>query len=311
MTVLHEGGPRPAKASAAAVGFFDGVHFGHRFLLENVKAAARANNLATMAVTFPEHPLAVLRPGSQPPLLSTTPERISLIGRQGIDFCAILDFTKPFAALSAEDFMRCYLVERLNVKVLVMGYDHSIGHDSDSSFERYRTIGARLGICVVRAAKYLPPSGMEISSSAIRGALLEGKVEQASAMLGYRYTLAGKVVEGRHVGTGLGFPTANVDAASSGKTIPKQGVYAAISHVGGVKYASVVNIGTRPTLHNGSDTTVEAFLEGFHGNIYGRDISVEFVSRLRDEICFPSLEALQRQISADSEAAKRVLAKFV
>ena len=311
MEVLHTPCTRPAKASVAAVGFFDGVHLGHRFLLENVKAFARAKKLATMAVTFTAHPLAVLRPESQPPLLSTTPERVSLIERQRIDFCALLDFTKSLAALSADDFMRHYLAEQLNVKALVMGYDHSIGHDSDKSFEHYRIIGESLGISVMRAAKYLPPSGMEISSSAIRGALLAGKVEQAFAMLGYRYTLTGKVAEGRHMGTSLGFPTANVDAAPSGKIIPKHGVYAAISHVDGKKYASVVNIGTRPTRNNGNDTTVEAFLEGFHGNIYGRDISVEFVSRLRNEICFPSLEALQRQISVDSEAAKRVLAKLM
>ena len=175
MKVLRKDDPRPAKASAAAVGFFDGVHFGHRFLLENVKAVARARNLSTMAVTFSKHPLAVLRPESQPSLLSTTDERLSLIKSQGIDFCALLDFTKAFAMLSAEDFMREYLLDRLNVKVLVMGYDHSIGHDKDKSFEHYRSLGESMGICVVRAAKYLPPSGMEISSSAIRCALEIGR----------------------------------------------------------------------------------------------------------------------------------------
>lgn len=233
MKVLRKDDPRPAKASAAAVGFFDGVHFGHRFLLENVKAVARARNFSTMAVTFSKHPLAVLRPESQPSLLSTTDERLSLIKSQGIDFCALLDFTKAFAMLSAEDFMREYLLDRLNVKVLVMGYDHSIGHDKDKSFEHYRSLGESMGICVVRAAKYLPPSGMEISSSAIRCALAEGKVEQASAMLGRRYAIAGKVVEGHHVGTGIGFPTANIDASAAGKVVPGKGVYAAIAHVDG------------------------------------------------------------------------------
>lgn len=307
MKVLRKDDPRPAKASAAAVGFFDGVHFGHRFLLENVKAVARARNLSTMAVTFSKHPLAVLRPESQPSLLSTTDERLSLIKSQGIDFCALLDFTKAFAMLSAEDFMREYLLDRLNVKVLVMGYDHSIGHDKDKSFEHYRSLGESMGICVVRAAKYLPPSGMEISSSAIRCALAEGKVEQASAMLGRRYAIAGKVVEGHHVGTGIGFPTANIDASAAGKVVPGKGVYAAIAHVDGNKYASVVNIGTRPTLHNGNDTTVEAFLNNFNGNLYGRDMSLEFAAHLRSEKHFDSLEELKQQIACDNESAKKIL----
>ena len=157
MKVLGIDDPRPAKASAAAVGFFDGVHFGHRFLLENVKAVARARNLSNMAVTFSKHPLAVLRPESQPSLLSTTDERLSLIKSQGIDFCALLDFTKTFAMLSAEDFMREYLLDRLNGKVLGMGYDHSIGHDKDKSFDHNRSLGESLGISVVRDAKSLPP----------------------------------------------------------------------------------------------------------------------------------------------------------
>lgn len=303
MRILTDGSPRPARASAAAVGFFDGVHFGHRFLLENVKAVARAGDLATMVVTFPVHPLATLRPGKCPPMLTTTAERLRLIEAMGISQCALIDFTPEFSRLSAEEFMRVYLVGKLNVKALVMGYDHSIGHDRDTSFEGYRLTGERLGISVVRAAKYMPPSGVEVSSTAIRDAIIRGDVARASAMLGRPYNLAGKVVRGRHVGTGLGFPTANVDALGSGKVIPMDGVYSAEAVTGGAAHEAVVNIGSRPTLGNGDDTTIEAFLPGFSGSLYGETVDLRFLSRLRGEKRFASTLELREQIARDVRAA--------
>ncbi len=303
MKILHEDDARPLLASAAAVGFFDGVHFGHRFLLENVKAIARQRNLATMTITFGQHPLAVLRSEGAPALLTTTAERIALIEAQGIDLCAMLDFSKEFSMLSARDFMLHYLVGKLNVKALVIGYDHSLGHDKHLTFEDYRSIGEELGISVMRAAKYMPPSGVAVSSTSIRRALQEGRVGLASTMLGRQYSIGGTVVEGRHVGTGLGFPTANINVAESGKIVPLNGVYSALVHTGGETHRAVVNIGTRPTLHNGSDTTVEAFLPGFSGNLYGAYAEVEFLSRLRDEKRFDTLDELRAQIARDVETA--------
>lgn len=303
MRILTEGDPRPVRASAAAVGFFDGVHFGHRFLLENVKAVARARGLATMVVTFPTHPLATLRPAKCPPMLTTTAERMALIEAMGINQCALIDFTPEFSRLSAEEFMRIYLVGKLNVKALVIGYDHTIGHDRDTSFEGYRLMGERLGINVVRAAKYMPPSGVEVSSTAIREAIMRGDVARASAMLGRPYNLAGRVVEGHHVGTGLGFPTANINAIDSGKVIPMDGVYSAEAVIGGAAHAAVVNIGCRPTLNNGDDTTIEAFLPGFSGNLYGEDVNLRFLARLRDEKRFANTLELREQIARDVQAA--------
>jgi riboflavin kinase / FMN adenylyltransferase len=306
MNILHEGDRRPPIASAAAVGFFDGMHFGHRFLLENVKAIARARNLATMAVTFAQHPLAVLHPESTPLLLSTTGERIALLESQGIDLCAVLDFTKELSMLSAREFMLEYLVQRLNVKALIVGYDHSIGHDTDTTFEHYRETGEKLGICVVRAAKYLPPSGENVSSTNIRRALGTGNVRQAAAMLGRSYTLSGTVVEGRHIGTQIGFPTANIDVSRTEKMIPAGGVYAAQASIGNDTHTAVVNIGTRPTLNNGSDISVEVHIPGFSGNLYGRQISIAFTRRLRDEKRFDSLETLRAQIAADTAEAMKI-----
>lgn len=311
MRTLSEESPRPLLASVAAVGFFDGVHFGHRFLLENVKATARARNLATMAVTFNRHPLQLLRPEKTPALLTTTDERVSLIEEQGIDLCAMLNFTKEFAAQTAKEFMMRYLAGKLNVKALVIGYDHSLGSDKDKTFEHYRTLGEELGISVSRAARYMPPSGVEVSSTAIRRALLEGKVETASSMLGRPYNLSGKVVEGHHIGTSLGFPTANINALSSGKVIPCNGVYSAIARVDGKPYAAAVNIGVRPTLGNGSDISIEAFLPEFSGNLYGQEVDLRFISRLRDEQHFDSLESLSAQIAQDVSKAMQTLAPYL
>lgn len=301
MKILHEGDARPLLASAAAVGFFDGVHFGHRFLLENVKAIARSRNLATMTVTFARHPLSVVCPQKAPKLLTTTSERLRLIGEQGIDLCAVMDFTKEFSRLSAKDFMKNRLAGMLNVKALVIGYDHTIGHDQGLTFEDYRAIGEEAGISVMRAARYMPPSGVAVSSTAIRRALEEGNVELASTMLGRPYSIGGKVAEGRHVGTGLGFPTANIDCAPSGKIVPKNGVYAATATAGQDTYRAVVNIGTRPTIGNGNDITVEAHLPGFSGNLYGEYVKLDFLFRIRGEIHFASTEELRARIAQDAK----------
>lgn len=307
MTLLGPSDPKPTRSVAAAVGFFDGVHLGHRYLLSRVAAEARAHGLAAMAVTFAQHPLSVVRPDAPlPPLLTTPSERVSLLGSLGIDYCAMLDFTRDMSLLTAEEFMRSVLAERLGVRLLVMGYDHRLGHDSDHTPEHYRAAGLAAGIEVVRAGRFAPPSGITISSTTIRRAIAEGDIAGATAMLGHRYSLTGSIVGGHRVGTTLGFPTANVDALHSGKAIPARGVYSAIATTAdGMRHAAVVNIGTRPTIGNGSDTTIEAHLIRFSGDIYGQSLTLEFASRLRPERRFATREALREQIARDSDAALR------
>lgn len=309
MILLGPSDTKPTRPAAAAVGFFDGVHLGHRYLLSRVASEARAHGLATMAVTFAQHPLSIVRPNAPlPPLLTTPAERIALLDRLGIDYCAMLDFTRAMSLLTAKEFMRTVLVEKLGVRLLVMGYDHRLGHDSDHTPEHYRTAGLAAGIEVVRADRFAPPSGITISSTTIRRAIAEGDIAGATAMLGHRYSLTGRIVGGHHVGTALGFPTANVDALSSGKAIPARGVYSAIATTAdGARHAAVVNIGTRPTIGNGSDTTIEAHLIRFSGDIYGQSLTLKFADRLRAERRFASREALHEQIARDVDAALRTL----
>ena len=304
MRLLTDGSALPATGSMAAVGSFDGVHLGHRYLLRALCSEAQRRGLSAMAVTFRQHPLSVLRPASAPHLLTTLDERLALIEATGVDYCVLLDFTAALARLSAEEFMSQLLRERYNVRALLMGYDHHIGSDREHSFEHYVEAGKAAGVEVVRAAEYRPESGLAVSSSAVRRAVENGEMEKASLMLGRPYNICGPVAHGRHVGTTLGFPTANIDTAKQGKVMPRGGVYAAIAEVGDRRYRAVVNIGSRPTLDNGSDVTTEAFLLDFDGDLYDREVNLQFVVRMRDEKRFSSLTALRDAIAADAESAR-------
>ena len=304
MRLLTDGSALPATGSMAAVGSFDGVHLGHRYLLRVLCSEAQRRGLSAMAVTFRQHPLSVLRPASAPRLLTTLDERLALIEATGVDYCVLLDFTAALARLSAEEFMSQLLRERYNVRALLMGYDHHIGSDREHSFEHYVDAGKAAGVEVVRAAEYRPESGLAVSSSAVRRAVENGEMEKASLMLGRPYNICGPVAHGRHVGTTLGFPTANIDTAKQGKVMPRGGVYAAIAEVGDRRYRAVVNIGSRPTLDNGSDVTTEAFLLDFDGDLYDREVNLQFVVRMRDEKRFSSLTALRDAIAADAESAR-------
>ncbi|MDO4995427.1 MAG: riboflavin kinase, partial [Bacteroidales bacterium] len=198
----------PLEPSVATIGFFDGVHCGHRFLIRQVREEALRRGMRSMIVTFTRHPARVLRPEAELHLLTTTDEKMRLLRETGIDDVQMLPFTPQLAALSARDFMERVLRDRFNVRVLVIGYDHRFGHNRAEGFEDYVKVGCEIGMDVVQAREL--DGGQHVSSSAIRHALAEGRVEDAAAMLGRPYSLGGTVVRGHHVGTDLGFPTANL-----------------------------------------------------------------------------------------------------
>ena len=267
---------------ACTIGCFDGVHQGHRFLLQQLRALAEERGMQTLALTFRRHPAAVLgKP--VPPQLCTLEEKERLLKEQ-VREVKILDFTEETARLTAKEFMRL-LRDEYGVGLLLLGYDHRFGRPSpDDDYERD---GHALGIEVFRA-KPLPG----VSSSAIRQALLQGRIADANEMLGRPYTLCGTVVAGRQVGRSIGFPTANI---SSPLLIPKTGVYAANTPYG----PALVNIGHRPTLNNGDDISIETYIIGYEGDLYDQSLSLSLLRRLRDEQAFPSLEALRKQIEKD------------
>lgn len=299
--------PSTAAPCAATVGFFDGVHRGHRYLIEKVKAVAASRGLQSTVVTFDRHPRLVLHTDFQPRLLTTNGEKSALLSATGVDNCAVLHFDEDMAVLSAREFMQSVLRDRLNVRVLITGYDNRFGHNRAEGFDDYVRYGRELGIEVVPADAFTL-NGVRVSSSVVRSFLSAGEAGMAAMCLGYRYKISGKVVGGYHEGRKMGFPTANIDVADMLKLMPEAGVYAVRASVEGVAQPldGMMNIGTRPTF-DGSTTTLEVNLFGFSGDIYGRGITVEFHQRLREERKFGSVKKLIEQLERDKVEAEKVL----
>lgn len=297
--------PRPC---AATIGFFDGVHIGHRYLIRQVTEKAADRSLASLLVTFPIHPRRVMQNGWQPELLTSFSEKCQLLATTGADYCVTLPFTSAMASLSAHDFMQQVLHDHLQVRTLVIGHDHRFGHHRCEGFADYVRYGEKMDMEVVQA-QALPTEESEttISSSVIRQLLGKGAVEEAARCLGYNYFMEGHITEGYRIGRTLGYPTANLHPDEPDKLSPADGVYAVRAHLGNEVYKAMLNIGRRPTIGQGEERTIEAHLLGFSGNLYHQSMRIEFVARLRDEQKFLSREALAAQLKADAaEAEKRL-----
>lgn len=291
--------------AVATIGFFDGVHLGHRFLINQVKVAASQTGWDSSIITFPVHPRQVIQCEFQPQLLSSPEEKIELLGSTGIDNCILLPFTQKLSMLTAREFMQL-LYEKYYVRMLIIGYDHRFGHNRAETFEDYCRYGRELGIHIMQATAYTQEQD-KVSSSAIRRALQTGDIRTASKFLGYNYFLQGKVVDGYKVGRKIGFPTANLQVDFSNKLIPSVGVYAVYVYVNGQKYKGMLNIGHRPTLNNGTDLSIEVHILDFEGDIYQQLIRLEFVDFLRPEMKFNSVNELISQMQKDKEDTIRVL----
>lgn len=274
---------------AATIGFFDGVHRGHRCLIEQLKTIASERRLDTLIVTMKQHPRAVIQSEYVPHLLTTAEEKVRLLEETGVTRIDIIPFDKDTASLTALEFMERVLKPK-GVSILLMGYDHRFGH-GEAAFEDYVRWGKQCGIGVVRAHEL---EGQHVSSTAIRTLLSQGRVEEAAALLGHAYLLSGKVVEGYHVGHQLGFPTANIFITPE-KVMPRRGVYAVRTNHG----PGMLNIGTRPTAANGDDVSVEVHLIDFSGDLYGQQLSLELLTFIREERAFDSLEQLREQLQRD------------
>lgn len=304
------------KPCVATIGFFDGVHKGHAFLVGNVVATARQMGMASTVITFDRHPRQVLNADFQPAMLNTLKEKMSLIAHTGVDRCAVVHFS-DVALETAYEFMRDILRSQLNVRVLIIGYDNRFGHNRKEDFNDYVGYGRQLGIEVRHAAPY-ELNGIKVSSSVVRSFLGEGEVALARQCLGYPYTLIGKVAEGKHIGTNIGFPTANLEVEDTQKIVPAGGVYAVGMFVAdraeesyadvreGATMGAMMNIGTRPTF-GGKDRTLEIHVFHFHGDLYGRRIGVAFISRLRAERKFRSAAELAAQLRRDAVVAQEVI----
>jgi len=297
---------RPDKEIAATIGFFDGVHAGHRFLLEQLKKQADTLRLPSVAITFLQHPQSVLQPGSQPKLLNTFEERMERLSLSGIDDCLLVDFTPSLSQLSAQEFIQKKLKEEWQVRLLLIGYNHRFGKNRAESFEDYFNYGKECGMEIRQALK-LP--GIPASSTNIRNCLSTKDVKEANRMLSYFYCLEGKVVEGDRLGREIGFPTANLEIIDKNKIIPAEGIYASWVYWKQQKYGAMVYIGERPTVTTTGEKRIEVHLFNFSGDLYGETLRLEFVEWLRDSKSFESVERLKKQLRTDREAAMIVLSE--
>ena len=306
---LNNDTPSLDEPSVATIGFFDGVHRGHQYLIGHVKAVAKASNLHSMVITFDKHPRQVLHDDYQPRLLCTLEEKLLLLSRTGGDTVVVLHFTPEMAAMSAFDFMEKVLKERLNVKKLIIGYDNRFGHDRTSGFEDYVEYGKKTGIWVIQSQAFVL-HGINVSSSVIREMLAEGDVERAADCLGYPYTIVGTVVHGLENGRKMGFPTANVDLRGSGQLIPAPGVYAVRARSTSTMsfHRGMLNIGTRPTF-GGTEISIEVNIFNWADDLYGKELAVCFLHRVREERRFDSMEELEQQLKKDKEYIEQLFIK--
>lgn len=305
MIVIRQNEDTIEQGIVATIGFFDGIHVGHRFLIKELQDWGKELNMPSAVITFPEHPRQVLHSDYRPKLLDTFQEKMERLETTGIDYCIALDFTYELSLYSAADFIRL-LAEEYHVKGLLIGYDHRFGHDRSDGFEQYVEYGGQVGMEVRKASPY-DEGNIRVSSSEIRRLLQEGKVEMANALLTYPYQLRGRIVSGYKVGRTIGFPTANIEVDSPYKLLPKVGVYAVWVELLGKRYKGMLYIGKRPTLQNGDNLTIEVNILGFSGNAYNDEITVSFVYAVREDKTFESVEALREQLERDRQTVDKLL----
>jgi len=283
-----------------SMGTFDGVHIGHQTIIKKVKECAQKNNGESVVITFDPHPRIALHLDEENlKLLTSLKEKIYLFERNKIDNLIILPFTKEFSELSANDFIKDYIVGKLKTKILVIGYDHHFGNNRKADPESIYELSKKYNFDIEKVGQQ-KVLGHSISSTKIRDALVTGDIEKANELLGYEYVLSGEVIYGNQIGRTIGFPTANIFNDNRLKQIPANGVYAVKVNVENKIYTGMCNIGVRPTIDHG-DLTVEINIFDFDKDIYGEKITVFFYKRIRSEKKFPNITALKEQLAKDKE----------
>lgn len=289
----------------ATIGFFDGVHRGHQFMIDSLTTMAHAQGRQSLVITFDRHPRQVVHADYVPQLITTTDEKLQLLHATAADRIEMLHFDAQMAQLSAYEFMRQVLHEKYCVAMLLTGYDNRFGHNRAEGFDDYMRYGEEMGMKVLQNTP-IDIDGMRVSSSLIRRLIVEGNITEANNCMGHPYSITGSVAHGFQEGRRIGFPTANIVPESAEKLVPGNGVYATrVSVEGGEWMPAMLNIGTNPTFQR-QQTTIEAHIIGFEGDIYGRKVRVEFGRKLRDEQRFESVEALQKQLEADKKEVEMV-----
>lgn len=293
----------------ATIGMFDGVHMGHKKILSFLKEKATDLNLRPIVITFNKHPRHVLKNDADAfKLLNTEEERYQLLENYGINDVIEIDFTPEIASLSTYDFSKRYLLELLNIKALVLGYDNMFGNKKINDFQRIYELGKDYNFTIFEASSYVY-NDIHVSSTQIRKALEAGDIELVNAMLGYYYFAKGCIIKGRQIGRTIGFPTANIELLDHLKMLPKEGVYATVITLNGNSYIGMANIGTQPTFES-YKTTFEIHILNFNGDIYGQSIEVKFIKHIRDIQKFDNAQSLMEQLERDREQCLQIIDKI-
>jgi riboflavin kinase/FMN adenylyltransferase len=289
-----------ARPTVLTLGVFDGLHLGHQLIARTVVERARAAGAVPTVITFDPHPRAVLHPESAPPLLQTLDQKVEALSLFGVEQTIVIRFTREFAQVRAEDFLRDVVRDRLQAREVYLGRGFAFGRGREGDIELLRRVSGELGF-VAGEVPEVRLRGRRISSSRVRELLSAGRVNLARRMLGRPYGVEGRVVRGHERGRTLGFPTANL--LPRNRVIPKGGVYVTATLVGGAWRRSVTNVGVRPTFEQAAEPSVETFVLGWEGDLYGDVVRVRFLRRLRDEMKFSSVEELKGQIDRDVRRA--------
>jgi len=295
--------------SVVTIGTFDGVHLGHQKLIEKIKGLSAQIAGESILVTFHPHPRIVINPEDKSlRLLNTIEEKVALLEKLGVDNVVIVPFSRAFSEQSAEEYISSFLVKNFNPDYIVIGYDHRFGKDRSGDFKLLEKMKSQFGYQMVEISKETLDD-IEISSSKIRAAISAGDIKLANELLGHPYTLSGTVVRGLQNGRKLGFPTANIQVADEYKLIPKTGIYAVYVYYAGKKYTGMLSIGYNPTFE-GKEQTIEVNILDFDKDIYGENLTLEFVDFIRNEKKFDSLEALIEAIKNDEQITRATIGKI-
>ena len=294
------------QPTVLTIGTFDGVHLGHQKIVERVVTTARQEGLLATVFTFFPHPRMVVQHDKGLKLIHTLEEKKQLLQQLGVDLLVVQPFNEAFAQLTAEEFVSTILVEHLNVKKVIIGYDHRFGRNRTANIDDMRLFGEKYGFAVEEISVQ-EVDEVSVSSTKIREALNKGDVNTAEHYLGTPYSLTGRVVHGLKLGRILGYPTANIQVTEDYKLIPKDGVYAVYSYISGRKVYGMMSIGKNPTIE-GKGASIEVYFFDFNGDLYDQKLTIEFVQYLREEQKFATIDLLKKQLQDDETAARKAIA---
>jgi len=295
------------KKSAITVGTFDGVHLGHKKIIEKLNSIKDSKKLRSIIVTFEPHPQIVLKNRAKDiKILTTLDEKLEIFEQLKIDITYVINFTKDFANTTAEEFYKNYLIDKIGINDLVLGYDHMFGKNREGNFDTLKVLSEKYYFTVDKVDEF-KFEGEHISSTVIRNLLNEGNVKKVSLILGRYYNIKGKVIEGRKLGKELSYPTANIEISDEYKLIPKIGIYAVSVELNGSLHYGMMSIGKNPTVTDDDNIKLEVNIFDFAENIYEKEIKIDFIDYLRDEKKFDSLENLKKQMSQDKEDSLKII----